>query len=125
MLTTLDIITTFGFRFLLLALMALGSAGCLFLAQWLKAKAAESKNDVLSRMSWDQKQTFNDIIEKAVQAAEQVFKGEGKGGEKLIYVKGLALQAADQLGYEFTDGQMNAFIESAVYVLKQAAKQIE
>ena len=74
---------------------------------------------IRSKTDTEQRQELADNIKIAVQAAEQLYTGSGKGTEKKLYVR---KWLADR-GVNFEDGEvwnaMDAMIESAVLELKK------
>ena len=57
------------------------------------------------------------IVGVAVNAAEQLFVGSGRGDEKLIYV----LDYIKKQGYDVEDETIRAIIEDAVFKIESAA----
>lgn len=78
-----------------------------FLVPWLKTKFDANK--------WAK---LVDIAGRAVNAAEQLFKGSGRGDEKLTYV----LNYLNSQGYDVNDETIRNIIEDAVYKIGEAAK---
>ena len=73
----------------------------------------------LKKLSQKEQYTaITDMIEVAVEAAEQTIKGDGKGKEKKAIVLSYAWEWLNQHGISITEEQLDALIESAVYYLK-------
>lgn len=77
-----------------------------FLVPWLKTKLDANK--------WAK---LVDIAGIAVNAAEQLFKGSGRGDEKLTYV----LNYLNSQGYDVNDETIRNVIEDAVFKIGEAA----
>lgn len=73
---------------------------------------------VMGKIPVGQRQTALFLIGIAVKAAEQLFKGSGRGAEKKAWV----LQWLSKLGVTLDTDLVDAMIESAVYDLAQAAE---
>ena len=58
----------------------------------------------------------------AVEYAEQTIKGEGKGKERRDAAISFIKSMLEEKGIHITDEQINAFIESAVYVMNHEAE---
>lgn len=86
------------------ALILLGVAFCgAFVIPWLRAKTTAQQRQELQ--AW---------ITIAVQAAEQLYQGSGRGEEKKQYV----LDWLEDHGFYIEVTQLEAMIESAVLALK-------
>ena len=59
-----------------------------------------------------------EIAGVAVNAAEQIFKGSGRGDEKLTYV----LNYLNEQGYDVNDETIKNVIENAVFQISEATK---
>lgn len=118
MLQLFDLSTTVLYRLFILAALVIGAGALTFLARWLKVKAEAAKAEMMHELSGSQRFALDTAITIAVQAAQQVVTEKDK---RFLYAKELALQAAQSLGIELTDSQLNALIESAVYELKREA----
>ena len=70
---------------------------------------------IKSRTTAEQQQTINEWVQIAVIAAEQIFKGSGRGAEKKEYVIGFL---ADK-GFKLDEASVNVLIESAVKALNE------
>ena len=79
-----------------------------FIIPWLKAQI-ESSN-----YKW-----IYDVILDAVQYAEQTIHGEGTGPDKKIIVQQLINEALRDKKQYISDEQINAIIESCVYVMNR------
>lgn len=77
-----------------------------FLVPWLKTKLDANK--------WAK---LVNIVGIAVNAAEQLFKGSGRGDEKLTYV----LNYLNSQGYDVNDETIRNVIEDAVFKIGEAA----
>lgn len=99
---------TFDLTDIIIAVIALISAVLTtFVIPYLKTKINEKK--------WGELINFATV---AVNAAEQLFKGTGRGDEKLTYV----LNYLNTLGYDVDDKTIRNVIEDAVYKIGEAAK---
>lgn len=78
-----------------------------FVIPWLKTKLDANK--------WAE---LVDVAGVAVNAAEQLFKGSGRGDEKLAYV----LNYLNEQGYKVDDATLRNVIEDAVFKIGEAAK---
>lgn len=78
-----------------------------FFIPWLKTKLDANK--------WDK---LVNVVGIAVNAAEQIFKGSGRGDEKLAYV----LNYLNEQGYKVDDATLRNVIEDAVFKIGEAAK---
>ncbi len=76
-----------------------------FLIPWIKAKCDAKKLETISR--W---------VTFAVEAAEQIFKGNDMGESKKQYV----VDFLAQKGYHLDLDSINTMIEASVYQLKSA-----
>lgn len=85
----------------LITLMA--AAVTAFLVPWLKA-----------RMTREQRETLMAAVSIAVDAAEQLYRGEGRGAEKKEYARTLLRKE----GYDVDAEAVNAAVEAAVLALK-------
>ena len=65
----------------------------------------------------EQYAAITEMIEVAVEAAEQTVKGDGKGAEKKAMVVQYAYEWLNQHGIMISEEQLDALIESAVYYL--------
>lgn len=80
-----------------------------FVIPWLKRKVSAEKLAEVS--TW---------VEIAVNAAEQIYAGTGRGAEKKAYV----LEFLSQKGYTVDMAAIENMIEAAVHKLPQALKPV-
>ena len=76
-----------------------------FLSPWLRRNTTAADREEI--LGW---------VELAVQAAEQLYQGAGRGEEKKQYV----LDFLEEKGYQLDSAALDVAIESAVLSLKQA-----
>lgn len=69
---------------------------------------------VRSKTSVSQRQELQAWITLAVQAAEQLYQGQGRGAEKKAYV----IKWLEDHGIYIDESQLEVMLESAVYALK-------
>lgn len=69
---------------------------------------------IRAKTTAEKQQKINDWVFIAVTAAEQIYNTSGKGSEKKEYVKKFLFD----LGFTYSDEDLNALIESAVYKMK-------
>ena len=69
---------------------------------------------IRSKTTAQQQAEINDWVKIAVSAAEQLYKGSGRGTEKKAYVLGWL----DKHGVTVDESKLDALIEAAVYDLK-------
>lgn len=69
---------------------------------------------VKSKTSVSQRQELQAWITLAVQAAEQLYQGQGRGAEKKEYV----IKWLEDHGIYADESQLEVMVESAVYALK-------
>lgn len=74
-----------------------------FLIPWIKSKTTQ-----------EQWQTVQNIAKVAVYAAEVLYKGSGRGQEKLNYVMTYIKEFCLQKGFSFDDKTIRQAIENAV-----------
>lgn len=79
-----------------------------FLIPWIKSKMSTEKQVQLAH--W---------IGVAVEAAEQIITGSGKGAEKKAYVVAILAEKGYILDVENVATDIDALIEAAVYQLKE------
>lgn len=72
---------------------------------------------IRSRTTAQRQAELSDWVKIAVSAAEQLYKGSGRGGEKKAYV----LEWLDEHGMTVDESKLDALIEAAVYDLKSNA----
>lgn len=87
-----------------LILAVLGVVVTAVLVPWLRARTTEA-----------QQAQINALVGLAVQAAEQLYAGSGRGEEKKRYV----LDWLSARGIKLDEDAVDAAIEAAVYKLKQ------
>ncbi len=75
---------------------------------WIKAKIAESNNQILITAA-----------NTAVQYAEQTIKGSGIGAEKKAEALKVVQNELNAKGIEITDEQMDTLVEAAVYTMNK------
>lgn len=78
-----------------------------FLVPYLKNKLTTSQFNTM--LSW---------VNIAVEAAEMIYTGSGRGGEKKEYV----MNFLNNKGFSLNSNEIDTLIESAVLELKQAQK---
>lgn len=69
---------------------------------------------IRSKTSVSQRQELQAWITLAVQAAEQLYQGQGRGAEKKAYV----IKWLEGHGIYIDESQLEVMLESAVYALK-------
>lgn len=69
---------------------------------------------IRSKTSVSQRQELQAWINIAVQAAEQLYKGQGRGAEKKAYV----IKWLEDHGIYIDESQLEVMLESAVFALK-------
>ena len=72
---------------------------------------------IRAKLSADQLATIKMWVQIAVNAAEQIYTGSGRGQEKKAYV----MQFLDSKGFKLDTDSLDKLIESSVLELKQAA----
>ena len=77
---------------------------------WIKAKTSS-----------EERESALELISEAVCAAEQIFTGSGRGEEKKQFV----INWLNDRGISIDEDTVNAFIESAVYVMNTTAKELD
>ncbi len=82
--------------------------------QYLKEKIREMNNAA-----------FEQMVEKAVYAAEQTIKGVGKGGVKKTNVELAIKEYLQTHNVDFTEKQIDDIIEAAVMGMNEAKKEKE
>ncbi len=70
---------------------------------------------IKSKTTSEQQKEINAWVKIAVSAAEQIYKGSGRGEEKKAYV----IQWLREHGITVDEAKLDALIESAVYELNQ------
>lgn len=70
---------------------------------------------IKSRTTAEQQEIINTWVEIAVTAAEQIFVGSGRGGEKKKYV----IEFLSNKGFKIDEASVDAMIESAVEALNK------
>lgn len=91
------------------ALALIGAGVSVFLIPWLKKQTTEAQRKELT--AW---------VKIGVAAAEQLYKGQGRGDEKKQYV----LDFLKQKGFSVDEESVNAAIEAAVSQLNGGALPI-
>ena len=91
------------------AIMLIAAAVSVFLIPWIKSKTTDAQRKEL--VEW---------VKIGVAAAEQLYKGQGRGDEKKQYV----LDFLKQKGFSVDEESVNAAIESAVSQLNGGALPI-
>ena len=76
---------------------------------------------IRSRTTAQQQAEIHDWVKIAVSAAEQLYKGSGRGEEKNAYV----LEWLSEHGVTVDESKLDALIEAAVYDLKSGAIFLE
>lgn len=76
---------------------------------------------IKSRTNAQQQAEINAWVKIAVNAAEQIYNGHGRGKEKKAYV----LAFLKEHGYELDEGKIDAMVEAAVYEIKSGVLMIE
>lgn len=92
------------------AIMLIAAAVSVFLIPWIKSKTTDAQRKEL--VEW---------VKIGVAAAEQLYKGQGRGEEKKQYV----LDFLKQKGFTVDEESVNAAIEAAVSQLNGGALVIE
>lgn len=92
------------------AIMLIAAAVSVFLIPWIKSKTTDAQRKEL--VEW---------VKIGVAAAEQLYKGQGRGEEKKQY----ALDFLKQKGFTVDEESVNAAIEAAVSQLNGGALVIE
>lgn len=69
---------------------------------------------IRSKTTAEQQKTINDIVSIAVQGAEMLYKGSGRGAEKKQHV----IDYLNQHGIILDEDTLNHYIEAAVLKLK-------
>lgn len=72
---------------------------------------------IRAKLSADQLATIKMWVQVAVNAAEQIYIGSGRGQEKKAYV----MQFLDNKGFKLDTESLDKLIESSVLELKQSA----
>lgn len=73
---------------------------------------------IKSKTSAQKQEDLAALVEIAVQAAEQIYTGPGRGAEKKTYV----LEWLKNRNIDISSSEVDAMIEAAVYALKDAWK---
>ena len=73
---------------------------------------------IRKRFSAEQLAEIQSWVKIAVAAAEQIYNGQGRGPEKLKYVKAWLAEH----GITYNESELDAMIEAQVYALKGAGK---
>ena len=76
---------------------------------------------IRSKTTAEQQKEINAWVKIAVSAAEQIFKGSGRGEEKKQYV----IAWLKESGFTVDEAELDALIEAAVYELNQGIIPIE
>lgn len=76
---------------------------------------------IKSKTTTEQQKEINAWVKIAVAAAEQIFKGSGRGEEKKQYV----IAWLKERGFTVDEAELDALIEAAVYELNQGIIPIE
>ena len=76
---------------------------------------------IRSKTTAEQQKEINAWVKIAVSAAEQIFKGSGRGEEKKQYV----IAWLKERGFTVDENDLDALIEAAVYELNQGIIPIE
>lgn len=76
---------------------------------------------IRSKTTAEQQKEINAWVKIAVSAAEQIFKGSGRGEEKKQYV----IAWLKERGVTVNENQLDALIEAAVYELTQGIIPLE
>lgn len=76
---------------------------------------------IWSKTTAEQQKEINAWVKIAVSAAEQIFKGSGRGEEKKQYV----IAWLKERGFTVDENELDALIEAAVYELNQGIIPIE
>lgn len=76
---------------------------------------------IRSKTTAEQQKEINAWVKIAVAAAEQIFKGSGRGEEKKQYV----IAWLKERGFTEDEAELDALIEAAVYELNQGIIPIE
>lgn len=76
---------------------------------------------IRSKTTAEQQREINAWVKIAVSAAEQIFKGSGRGEEKKQYV----IAWLKERGFTVDENELDALIEAAVYELNQGIIPIE
>ena len=76
---------------------------------------------IRSKTTAEQQKEINAWVKIAVSAAEQIFKGSGRGEEKKQYV----IAWLKERGFTVDEAELDALIEAAVYELNQGIIPIE
>ena len=76
---------------------------------------------IKSKTTAEQQKEINAWVKIAVSAAEQIYKGQGRGEEKKAYV----LEWLRERGVTVDEARLDAMIEAAVYELTQGIIPLE
>ena len=76
---------------------------------------------IKSKTTAEQQKEINAWVKIAVSAAEQIYKGPGRGEEKKAYV----LEWLRERGVTVDEARLDAMIEAAVYELSQGLLPLE
>ena len=76
---------------------------------------------IRSKTTAEQQKEINAWVKIAVSAAEQIFKGSGRGEEKKQYV----IAWLKERGFTVDEAELDALIEAAVYELNQGISPID
>ena len=76
---------------------------------------------IKSKTTAGQQKEINAWVKIAVSAAEQIYKGQGRGEEKKAYV----LEWLRERGVTVDEARLDAMIEAAVYELSQGLLPLE
>lgn len=76
---------------------------------------------IRSKTTAEQQKEINAWVKIAVSAAEQIFKGSGRGEEKKQYV----IAWLKERGFTVDEAELDALIEAAVYELNQGIIPID
>ena len=76
---------------------------------------------IRSKTTAEQQKEINAWVKIAVSAAEQIFKGSGRGEEKKQYV----IAWLKERGFTVDENELDALIEAAVYELNRGIIPIE
>jgi hypothetical protein len=76
---------------------------------------------VKAKTTTQQQETILALVQIAVTAAEQIYKGSGRGAEKKAYV----LEWLQNRGITVDEAKLDALVEAAVYDLKKGDTESE
>lgn len=72
---------------------------------------------IKTKLTAEKRKTLSALIQTAVTAAEQIYKGSGRGKEKKIYVVSLLKSHGIDVDADEVLSEVDAMIEAAVYEL--------